>query len=148
MIIMDFAKALDKVPHKRLLFKLKYYGISDQIKSWINSFLSNRTQTVILENTSSDKISVTSGVPQGTVLGPTLFLIYINDLPEYIKHSKIRLFADETVIYRPITSKLDCLKLQEDLEAAARWEQDWLSLIAFQTDKYNILNISPKHKPV
>ena len=70
----------------------------------------------------SSKIPVTSGVPQGTVLKPILFLIYINDLPEYIK----RLFADDSMIYRQIKSQSDCLKLQEDLEAAMKWEQDGL----------------------
>ena len=96
---MDFAKAFDKVPHKRLISKLKLYGISDQITNWITSFLANRTQTVHLENTTSEKIAVTSGVPQWTVLGPILFLIYTNDLPDYIKHSQIRHFADDSIIY-------------------------------------------------
>ena len=102
-----------KVPHKRLLYKMKYFGISEQIVNWVESFLSNRTQAVFLENMTSSKIPVTSGVPQGTVIRPILFLIYINDLLEYIKHSKIRLFADDSIIYRQIKSQNDCLKLQE-----------------------------------
>jgi len=138
LIIMDIAKAFDKVPHKRLLYKRKYYGISQQAINWITSFLSNRTQTVILENTTSEKIPVTSGVPQGTVLGPVPFLIYINDLPQYNKHSQIRLFADDSIIYRPIHTLIDCLKLQEDLEAAIQWEQDWL--MVFHPDKCNKCN--------
>jgi hypothetical protein len=73
IIIMDFAKAFDKVPHKRLLYKIKYFGISEQIINWVKSFLSNRTQTVLLQNMTLPKILVTSGVPQGTVLGPILF---------------------------------------------------------------------------
>jgi retron-type reverse transcriptase len=100
LIIIDFAKAFDKVPHKRLLYKMKYFGISEQLINWVKSFLSNRTQAILLENMASSKISVTSGVPQGTVLGPILVLIYINDLPEYIKYSRIRLFADDSIIYR------------------------------------------------
>ena len=146
LIIMDFAKAFDKVPHKRLLYKMKYFGISEQIINWVKSFLSNRTQTVLLENMTSSKIPVTSGVPQGTVLGPILFLIYINDLPEYIKHSRIRLFADDSMIYRQIKSQSDCLKLQEDLEAAIKWEQDWL--MSFHPDKCNIMNITTKRNPI
>ncbi|VDI34092.1 blast:Probable RNA-directed DNA polymerase from transposon BS [Mytilus galloprovincialis] len=144
LVIMDFAKAFDKVPHKRLLYKLKHYGISDQAIHWIDSFLSNRTQTVLLENTTSNIIPVTSGVPQGTVLGPILFLIYINDLPDYLKHSQIRLFADDSIIYRPITCQNDCIKLQEDIEAAIKWEKDWL--MSFHPDKCNILRVSTKKK--
>ena len=143
---MDFAKALDKVPHKRLLYKMKYFGISEQIINWVKSFLSNRTQTVLLENMTSSKIPFTSGVPQGTVLGPILFLIYINDLPEYIKHSRIRLFSDDSMTYRQIKSQSDCLKLQEDLEAAIKWEQDWL--MSFHPDKCNIMNITIKRNPI
>ena len=142
---MDFAKVFDKVPHKRLISKLKFYGISDQITNWITSFLANRTQTVHLENTTSEKIAVTSGVPQGTVLGPILFLIYINDLPDYIKHSQIRLFADNSIIYSPIKTQANCIKLQEDLESAVKWEQDWI--MAFHPDKCNILRVTTKKSP-
>ena len=103
--------------------------------------------TVLLENTTSEKIAVTSGMPQGTVLGLILFLIYlyINDLPDYIKHSQIRLFADDSIIYRPIKTQADCIKLQEDLESAVKWEQDWL--MAFHPDKCNILRVTTKKLP-
>lgn len=83
--------------------------------------------------------------PQGTVQGPILFLIYINDLPDYIKHSQIRLFADDSIIYRPIKTQADCIKLQEDLESAVKWEQDWL--MAFHPDKCNILRVTTKKSP-
>jgi hypothetical protein len=119
--------------------------MSQQAINYITSFLSNRTKTVILENTTSDKLPVTSGVPQGTVLGPILFLIYINDLPQYIKNSQISLFADGSIIYRPIHTLTDCLKLHEDFEAAIQWEQDWL--MAFHPDECNILRVTSKKKP-
>ena len=112
---MDFAKAFNKVPHKRLLYKLHWYGIRGSIHHWIQSFLSNRTQRVVIDNISSLPVSITSGVPQGTVLGPLLFLIYINDLPDYIKHSTIRLFADDRILYRPIKCDHDALLLQDDI---------------------------------
>ena len=100
LISMDFAKDFDTVPHCRLLYELQWYGIQGKVHSWIANFLSDRSQTVILGGAQSSSISVTSGVPQGTVLGPILFLIYINDLPDCIKHSTIRLFADDCIIYR------------------------------------------------
>ena len=101
VIVMDFAKAFDKVPHKRLLYKLQCYGISNNTLNWIQDFLTLRTQTIILEGTHSHKIQVTSRVPQGTVLGPILFLIYINDFNEYLNHPTLRLFADDSIIYTP-----------------------------------------------
>ena len=146
VIVMDFAKAFDKVPHKRLLYKLKYYGISNNTLNWIQDFLSLRTQTVILEGTHSDKIQLTSGVPQGTVLGPILFFIYINDFNEYLTHSTLRLFADDSIIYREIRSPSDTHKLQHDLDAAAKWEQDWL--MSFHPDKCSILRITTKKRPI
>jgi hypothetical protein len=83
---MDFAKTFDKVPHRRLLYKLKYYGIQENTLLWIQAFLSDRTQTVVVKGISSNTVPVTSAVPQGTVLGPILFHIYINDFPEYLSH--------------------------------------------------------------
>ena len=138
---MDFAKAFDKVPHKRLLYKLKYYGIDNNVLEWIGDFLQDRTQTVTLDGEQSDKIDATSGIPQGTVLGPILFLIYINDFPDYLKHSTLRLFADDSTIYRNIKNKDDSQKLQEDLDSASQWERDWL--MSFHPDKcmFNLENI-------
>ena len=89
------------------------------------------------------------GVPQGTVLGPILFLIYIKDFPEYLSHSKLRLFADDSIIYRDIKTQDDCLKLQQDLNSAARWETDWL--MAFHPNKctmYQAHSFLPKNQPI
>ena len=115
VILLDFSKAFDKVSHSLLLQKLHRYGIDGRVHSWISSFLNNRTQEVVVDGISSQKSNVTSGVPQGSVLGPLLFLLYINDLPAYTKHSTIRLFADDCMLYRSINSDEDRLKLQEDL---------------------------------
>ena len=98
LIIMDFAKTFDKVSHRHLLYKLSYYGINNNALHWISDFLSQCTQSVVLEGEKSVTIPVTSGVPQGTVLGPILFLVYINDFNEYLNHSTLRLFSDDSII--------------------------------------------------
>jgi hypothetical protein len=145
LIIMDFAKAFDKVSHRRLLYKRKYYGIQTHTLNWIQAFLTDRTQTVVIDGITSNTVPVTSGVPQGTVLGSILFLIYINDFPEYLTHSKLRLFADDSIIYKEIIGQDDCKKLQSDLDAAARWETDWL--MAFHPDKCTVFTITQKKTP-
>ena len=146
-ILLDFQKAFDKVPHQRLLYKLKYYGISPQALNWVHSFLTNRTQQVLLEGNMSSSINVTSGVPQGSVLGPILFLIYINDFPDYIQNnSTVKLFADDTIIYHPITNQQDSNALQEDLDALQRWESDWF--MHFHLQKRQTMHITNKHHPI
>ena len=126
IIFTDFAKAFDTVPHQRLLYKLDWYGIRGGLKDWVSSFLNCRTQCVVLDGVSSSRCPVLSGVPQGTVLGPTLFSIYINDLPESILHGSIKLFADDCIIYKAIRAPEDTEKLQEDLCALQEWQERWL----------------------
>ena len=123
LIIMDFAKAFDKVPHRWLLQKLDYYGIRGSTHKWIGSWLPGRSQQVVLDGQASDQVPVLSGVPQRSVLGPTLFLIFINDLPDNIK-SSVRLFTYNCVLYRNIHSLQDCLILQEDLDSLGLWDAD------------------------
>ena len=105
-ILLDFSKAFDKVSHARLGMKLEHYGITDHNLGWIKSFLNDRTQQVVLEGTKSGTIPVTSGVPQGTVLGQLLFLLYINDLPDQVI-SSTRLFAYDSLVYRIIRKPQD-----------------------------------------
>ena len=125
LISMDFAKAFDTVPHQRLMYKLQWYGVHGKVHKWISEFLTNRSQKVVLNGTCSTSVKVTSGVPQGTVLGPSLFLIYINDLPECVNHSEIRLFADDCIVYRCIHNQQDAELLQEDINAIQTWTSTW-----------------------
>ena len=146
-ILLDFSKAFDKVPHARLLHKIHHYGIRSNIHQWITNFLREREQQVVLEGYKSRKSPVESGVPQGSVLGPLLFLLYINDLPDYIDHgSTARLFADDCVLYRTIRSVDDAQKLQKDLEALQRWEKDWL--MEFHPQKCQVLHITNRRSPL
>ena len=124
LIIMDFAKAFDKVPHRRLLHKLDFYGIRGSIHEWISSWLSGCSQQVVLDGQASDPVPVLSGVTQGSFLVPILFLIFINDLTDKIK-STVHLFADDCVLYRNIHSLQDCLILQDDLDSLGLWEAEW-----------------------
>ena len=124
IVIMDFAKAFDKVNHSLLIHKLQHYGVIGNINQWLNSFLSGRRQAVIVNGTTSEFVSVRSGVPQGSVVGPALFLAYINDLPEQLT-SLTRLFADDTAVYRLSASENDQSQLQEDLRRLEVWEKSW-----------------------
>jgi hypothetical protein len=145
MVVLDFSKAFDKVPHKRLLTKLWNYGVKGPTHKWIESFLSQRTQRVVVDGEASDWATVASGVPQGTVLGPILFLAYINDLPKYVK-SNTRLFADDCVLYRSVKSAQDCDTLQQDLAELERWEQEWC--MSFNASKCSTITITRKKKPI
>ena len=145
VVLMDFAKSFDKVAHNRLLYKLSSYGVKGNTFGWIGSFLSGRSQKVVLEG-KSFSVPVLSGIPQGSVLGPVLFLIYINDLPEYVSNSTVRLFADDTLLYLTIHNSSNCDKLQEDLNNLERWESDWQ--MSFHPQKCEVIHITTKKTPV
>ena len=133
-IYCDFMKAFDKVPHRRLIHKISKYGIKGNILGWIDSFLSNRTQLVAVGAAESSRSNVTSGIPQGSVLGPLLFVIYINDLPEVVdKNSHVFLFADDTKVSRQIRTDADQIILQKDIDNLKIWSDTWL--LKFHPDK-------------
>ena len=121
LILFDLSEAFDKVAHKKLLLKLHFYGLRGNILNWIKDFLDNRTQSVILNGTNSDNIAVSSGVLQGSVLGPILFLAITNDLPEQAR-SRVRLFADDTAMYLALYKQADSEILQKDIEILKNWE--------------------------
>ncbi len=118
---MDYQKAFDKVPYRRLITKLSSYQINPVITTWISEFLTNRKQQVTVHGKSSAAKDVTSGIPQGSVLGPLLFVIYINDLPEILKCEPY-LFADDTKVFRVIKDETDTEALQDDLKHSLQLE--------------------------
>lgn len=139
--VLDFSKAFDTVPHDKLLDKLKFYGIHGNTHHWITSFLKLRQQSVVIEGISSDSVHVESGVPQGTVMGPLLFLLYINDLPRNV-NSQVRLFADDCLLYRAIRGPDDQLQLQRDLQSLGDWASTWG--MSFNPNKCYIMTITAK----
>ena len=139
--ILDFSKAFDTVPHAKLLQKLSSYGITGNLHRWIGAFLCNRKMRVVLEGEASSDSHVLSGVPQGTVLGPLLFLVHVNDLPECVL-SQVRLFADDCLLYRTIRNINDHLALKNDLLHLQEWAK--VNGMSFNTKKCYILSIPPK----
>ena len=129
-VYLDFQKAFDKLLHQRLLRKLKAYGIGNDVINWIEKWLTHRRQRVIVNIEISNWKSVLSGVPQGSVLGPILFLIYINDLEDDIS-SKVLKFADDTKVFRKVTNNTDKQRLQDDLDKLVKWSEKWQMLFNF-----------------
>ena len=142
-IYLDFQKAFDSVPHKRLLLKLERYGITGQMLAWTRSFLTGRRQCVSVNGSVSDWMPVTSGIPQGSVLGPTLFNIFVNDIPECVS-SNLLLFADDGKLHRHISSLADCSALQADLNNLQEWASTWQ--LRFHPDKCKVLRIGKMHQ--
>ena len=141
ILYLDYQKAFHKVPHQRLISKLQAYGIDGNVLSWIYNFLRNRTQRVCVRGTYSNVSTVISGVPQGSVLGPILFIVYINDLYDHIK-SSLWTFADDTKIYRSILSDVDHTMLQNDLDYFMQWNKTWQRSLNISKCKYLSLGSS------
>ena len=142
IVYLDFAKAFDTVPHARLCHKLQHVaGIKGDLLRWIEDFLTDRRQQVVISGQTSGWEKVTSGVPQGSVIGPTLFLIYINDLTSHMS-SSVQIFADDTKIYRGIQSAEDVQSLQQDLQRVERWSKTWK--LCYNTSKCQVLRTGNK----
>ena len=145
-IYLDFKKAFDTVPHRRLISKLRGYGVQGNLLHWVTDFLQQRTQYVNIKGNKSSQISVSSGVPQGSVLGPTLFIYYINDLPSYTD-CNIKIFADDTKVYSAINAKCDYEKLQKCIYDLIKWTDTWL--LRFNSEKCKVLHLgrnNPKYE--
>jgi len=139
---LDFRKAFDSVPHVRLLSKLASYRIEGKVLEWLGDFLNNRHQRVRVDNVMSAPIDVKSGVPQGSVLGPCLFLVFINDLVAGL-NSDIKLLADDAKLYRIIGGIDDCKLLQEDLDTLHDWSVRWQ--LQFNANKCSVIRLGVGH---
>ena len=137
-VYLDFAKAFDSVPHKRLLLKLKGYGIDKNTLHWIEGFLSHRRQRVCINGMASSWAPVKSGIPQGSVLGPVLFIVFINDLPEVVKSTSL-IFADDTKIFNNADSEDSIAMLQKDINHLTEWANTWQ--LRFNAAKCKVLHL-------
>src|SRR5256885_15365631 len=129
--------------HQKLLHKLEKFGIQGSVLQWVKAFLSNRTQAVVVDNARSSLHDVTSGVPQGSVLGPLLFRIFVDDIVDTFKHSEVRLFADDTKLFLRFKRGIVCSKLLEDLQKVSEWASQWQLSLALT--KCLILPIRGNH---
>ena len=136
-IYLDFAKAFDKVDHKLLLKKLTSVGIKGKLLNWLKAFLSNRKQEVVIDSVKSFVWAVLSGVPQGSVLGPILFLIFINDIGNSVLNAKLKSFADDTKLSCTISCQADSEKLQDDLNRVMEWSA--INNMALNEEKFEFL---------
>ena len=125
VIYFDFSKAFDSIPHVRLIKKLKAYGVDGPLLKWFESFLVGRRQCVCINATLSSWTQVNSGVPQGSVLGPLLFSLYVNELPSLVSSSLV-MFADDIKLYGCIRSPEDYSHLQHDIDILLQWSKKWL----------------------
>ena len=144
VIYLDLAKAFDKVPHERLLKKISSHGIEGKVKQWLANWLKGREQRVCIDGSSSGWRQVLSGVPQGSVLGPILFLIYINDL-DLVVHNEILKFADDSKLFGVVTNVCEANSLQSDLNlnSLIQWTDQWQ--MKFNFEKCKVMHIGHRN---
>ena len=147
LLTLDFSKAFDIVEDQRLLYKLKFYWIDGKMSKWIINWLVTREQRVVIDGICSKAVHVQSGVPQGTVLGPLMFFIFINDIGEKIDDdTTVKLFADNCLVYRKISTLTDAKNLQKDIDNLLAWSIDLK--MDFNADKFKVRRITNKKSPV
>ena len=139
VVFCDFQKAFDTVPHKKLIHVLKQYGIRDNLLLWLKDFLTDRKMEVKISGSRSRRFDVTSGVPQGSVLGPVLFIIFINSIIEAGQPSDLYLYADDLKVFREVTSAADIETLQTSLNKVHHWTCS--SLLHFHPDKCHVMRL-------
>ena len=144
IVFLDFAKAFDKVPVKRLLRKVRAHRIGGQLFNWIKAWLTDRRQRVVLNGDASDWAEVLSGVPQGSVLGPLLFLIFINDLEEKAVAELVYKFADDTKVAKIVRDENDQAELQRTLDELADWAERWG--MSFNVQKCKVMHVGHANK--
>jgi ribonuclease P/MRP protein subunit RPP40 len=145
IIYLDYRKAFDTVPHQKLLLKLRSFGMPEEIVNWIAAFLSGRKMRVGVNGAFSSWSEILSGVPQGSVLGPLLFILFVNDLPDCIKNS-MRMFADDTKVWCSISSLSDSKSLQDDLDNLCNWSDQWM--LRFNATKCKVMHVGHKFPTV
>ncbi len=148
ILYFDIAKAFDTVDHKLLLNKLSRFGITGNVLNWFKSYLSGRQQRVLLNGVISETLPVSSGVPQGSILGPLLFLIYVNDLPTSISSPSvdISMFADDTKCFSVVESPADACVLKTEASNVQKWALSWR--LKFNPLKCKVLSVTRKHQPI
>jgi len=148
VIYLDFAKAFDKMPVARLIKKLESFGIEGKVLRWVRSWLTNRKQRVLVDGAKSSWREVLSGVPQGSVLGPVLFVIFINDLEDTVTANQLlKMFADDTKVGQDVSETEGSDELQNTLNRLWKWVNDWG--MAFNVDKCHVMHFgrnNVKHK--
>ena len=145
-VYLDMSKAFDKVNHKHLLHKLRMAGFGGSLLQWFQSYLTNRHQRVTAQGSTSTTLLVTSGVPQGSILGPVLFSLYVNDLPDTVTSSHVAMFADDTKLFKNIKSVKDSEQLQNDLKHLETWSEE--SGLNFNETKCKTQRITRKIAPL
>jgi hypothetical protein len=145
VVYLDFQKAFDKVPHQRLLAKLNEIGVRGKVLEWIADWLRGRKQRVVINGEASEWENVLSGVPQGSILGPLLFIIYINDIDMGITNSILK-FADDTKVYGKVGTMQDVENLKKDLETLCRWSSKWQ--MSFNVDKCKVMHLGKRNEKV